>query len=175
MASTYPTAAALEQRNKDRMFNFDQSKWEEQKKIDLLHLNQAERQFNQNYALENLRFMQGKAQTEFENFWHVYTDKDASQEQKNSAATGLADALQRQGTKVTTENIFKLMHPFEGRTELRVPQGKTGAADFAGKAPKNPFTGEDDPGYASRLWDYLKQVGSTYVDDYFFGTQDKKK
>lgn len=166
IAEHFPTSGAMEAYQKDRAFNFDVTKHQDMMRIDWARYNQAKSQFDQQYALNQLQYLQGKAREEFDSFWKLYSDKDASQAQKNEATRGLVDALQKQGVSVSSKNVGSLMHPFLGRQEITIPTD-TGAAAMAGKPPKNPFTGEDDPQYANGLWDYLKSFGGDVWKYYF--------
>jgi len=168
IAAHYPTQGQYEMDIKNRQLTFDAKKWDEQKQIDWARYNQATTQFNQTYAMDQLRFLQSKAGAQFEDFWKIYNDKDSSLEAKNEAVLGLADAMQKQGVDVTTENIKRLMKPIQGENIIQTRKN-TGAAGFAGKPPKNPFTGKEDAGYANGLWDYLKRFGGNVVD-YYLGT-----
>lgn len=183
MAQHYPTSAQLELQMKDRQFNFDKQKHADMMGMDWARYNQAKAQFDAQYAMNQLSFLQGKAHSEFEQAWQIYTNKDSSTEQKNAAMQTAADALQKQGVPVSTEMVKGLINTATlgllgtPTRELRVPDKGSASVGtmMAGKPPKNPITGKDDPQYANGLWDYLKKFGIQAAGGmgFYFGGEDK--
>lgn len=175
IAEHYPSKDSMEMYQKERAFNWDKTKFAASQNLDWARFNQGKQEFDKQYAMSQLNYLQGKAREQFDSFWKIYNDKNASNGQRNEAVTGLVDALKKQGIDVETKNVFALMHPFEGSTEIRVPNrgGQSVGTTMAGKPPKNPFTGADDPEYANGLWQYLQKFPG-FVKDYFFGGEEEK-
>lgn len=171
IAQRYPTKEQIQQENWTKTFMQTKEHQKDTLALERERYNQGVKQFNMMYSLDTLKNFQSMAQSEFDNWWKVYTNKDSSNEQKNSAMEGLASALQKKGMKVTTDSVFKLLHPIEGQTMLK-PKAE-GVQKFVGK-PKNPFTGQEDDAYANGLWNYIKRLGLATGEDLFFGREQKE-
>lgn len=114
----FKTKDQIAQGNWQSKFQQDASQHGDRMKMEQARINQAQDHFNKTYQMENLKFMQSKAQAEFDNAWKIYSDKDASKEAKNEAVDMLAEALMKQGVKVGTNEITKWFGPNQRYVEV---------------------------------------------------------